>query len=169
MIRVATLQDLDSILKIVAEAKDIMKQDNNNQWDEHYPLDIHFEEDINKETLYVLEENDMIYAFIVVDQSQSEWYDNLEWPVDRSGAYVIHRLAASSTYKGAATKLFDFAVNMALNHNIHIMITDTFALNKRAQGLFNKFGFTKVGEVKINYHPYDKGEPFYAYYKNLEE
>ncbi|WP_436861644.1 N-acetyltransferase family protein [Staphylococcus caeli] len=169
MIRTANKHDLSSILNIVEEAKSIMKQDNNDQWDEYYPLEEHFEQDIEKETLFVLEENSKIYAFIVVDQQQSEWYDELEWPVDRKGAYVIHRLAGSSEYKGAATQLFDFAVNLALEHQIHVLITDTFALNKRAQGLFEKFGFTKVGEAEIDYHPYNKGEPFYAYYKNLEE
>ena len=75
-------------------------------------------------------------------------------------------MAASSEYKGAATKLFDFAVNLALRDNVHVMLTDTFALNKRAQGLFQKFGFIKLGEVNIDYPPFDKGEPFYAYYKN---
>ena len=48
----------------------------------------------------MLEENDTIYGFIVVDQQQSEWYDELEWPIDREGAYVIHRLAGSQQYKG---------------------------------------------------------------------
>lgn len=169
MIRTANKNDLSSILSIVEEAKSIMKQDNNDQWDEYYPLEEHFEQDIEKETLFVLEEDSKIYAFIVIDQQQSEWYDEIEWPVNRNGAYVIHRLAGSSEYKGAATQLFDFAVNMALEHQIHVLITDTFALNKRAQGLFEKFGFTKVGEAEIDYHPYNKGEPFYAYYKNLEE
>ena len=169
MIRKANKNDLSSILNIVEEAKTIMKQDNNNQWDEHYPLEEHFEEDIEKDTLFVLEENSIIYAFIVVDQQQSEWYDELEWPIDRKGAYVIQRLAGSSEYKDTATQLFDFAVNLALDHNIHVLLTDTFALNKRAQGLFTKFGFSKVGEAKIDYHPFNKGEPFYAYYKNLEE
>ncbi|HLR18313.1 MAG TPA: GNAT family N-acetyltransferase [Staphylococcus sp.] len=169
MIRIANKNDLLSILKIVDEAKKMMQKDNNNQWDEHYPLKAHFEEDIQNETLYVLEENAIIYAFIVIDQQQSEWYDELEWPIDRKGAYVIHRLAGSAEYKGAATQLFNFAVNLALDHNIHVLVTDTFALNKRAQGLFKKFGFNKVGEAKINYHPFNKGEPFYVYYKNLEE
>ncbi|PHK49189.1 GNAT family N-acetyltransferase [Staphylococcus edaphicus] len=169
MIRKANQNDLSSILDIVEEAKTIMQQDNNDQWDEHYPLEEHFEQDIETGTLFVLEENSIIYAFIVVDQQQSEWYDEIEWPVDRKGAYVIHRLAGSSEYKGAATQLFDFAVNLALEHNIHVLLTDTFALNKRAQGLFTKFGFNKVGEAKIDYHPFNKGEPFYAYYKNLEE
>lgn len=97
----------------------------------------------------MLEENDTIYGFIVVDQQQSEWYDELEWPIDREGAYVIHRLAGSQQYKGAATELFDFAVKLAEEHNIHVLLTDTFALNKPAQGLFEKFGFIKVGEEKL--------------------
>lgn len=41
----------------------------------------HFEEDIAKDYLYVLEENDKIYGFIVVDQDQAEWYDDIDWPV----------------------------------------------------------------------------------------
>lgn len=69
----------------------------------------------------MLEENDTIYGFIVVDQQQSEWYDELEWPIDREGAYVIHRLAGSQRYKGAATELFDFAVKLAEEHNIHVL------------------------------------------------
>lgn len=47
-------------------------------------------------------------------------------------------------------------------------LTDTFALNKPAQGLFEKFGFIKVGEAEIDYHPFDRGAPFYAYYKTFK-
>ena len=125
-----------------------MKEFNNNQWDDKYPVTEHFEEDINTETLYVLEENDTIYGFIVVDQQQSEWYDELEWPIDREGAYVIHRLGGSQQYKGGATELFDFAVKLGEEHNIHVLLTDTFALNK-PQGLFEKFGFIKSVKQKL--------------------
>lgn len=38
--------------------------------DDQYPLLEHFEEDIAKDYLYVLEENDKIYGFIVVDQDK---------------------------------------------------------------------------------------------------
>ena len=43
----------------------------------------------------------------------------------REGAYVIHRLAGSQQYKGATTELFDFAVKLAEEHNIHVLLTDT--------------------------------------------
>ena len=69
-----------------------------------------------------LEENDTIYGFIVVDQQQSEWYDELEWPIDREGAYVIHiDLPDHNSIKGATTELFDFAVKLAEEHNIHVL------------------------------------------------
>lgn len=83
MIRLGTVEDLPTILTIVEEAKSIMQQENNNQWDEQYPLKSHFKEDISKDSLFVLEEKDTIFAFIVVDQQQSEWYDELAWPIDR--------------------------------------------------------------------------------------
>lgn len=167
MIRLATINDLSSIEKLVEEAKEIMEKFNNNQWDDKYPVTEHFKEDIESETLYVLDVDNEIYGFIVIDQNQSEWYDELEWPIDRKGAYVIHRLAGSQSYKGAATELFQFAVDMTEEHGVHVILTDTFALNKPAQGLFEKFGFTKVGEAEIDYHPFDRGAPFYAYYKNI--
>ena len=167
MIRLGKHEDINQIETLVSEAKDLMKSFGNNQWDDKYPATEHFKEDIDKETLYVLEENNTIYGFIVVDQQQSEWYDKLDWPVKREGAYVIHRLAGNPEYKGAATELFKFAVNLATDHGIHVILTDTFALNKPAQGLFEKFGFTKVGEAEIDYHPFDRGAPFYAYYKNI--
>ena len=49
-----------------------------------------------------------------------------------------------------------------------MILTDTFALNKPAQNLFEKFGFTKVGEAEIDYHPFNRGAPFYAYYKTYK-
>ncbi|MGJ5711966.1 GNAT family N-acetyltransferase [Staphylococcus auricularis] len=169
MIRKATFQDLDSVLDLVEEAKAKMRDNNNTQWDDDYPLDTHFKKDIETDTLFVIDDDGEIYGFIVIDQQQADWYDKLDWPIDREGAFVIHRLASSSDYKGGATELFNFAIDHALEHQIHVILTDTFALNKPAQGLFEKFGFTKVGEAEIDYHPFDKGEPFYAYYKTIEE
>lgn len=119
--------------------------------------------------MYVLEENDKIYGFIVVDQDQAEWYDDIDWPVNREGAFVIHRLTGSKEYKGAATELFNYVIDLVKARGAEVILTDTFALNKPAQGLFAKFGFHKVGEQLMEYPPYDKGEPFYAYYKNLKE
>lgn len=168
MIRIATQEDLNAVAALTEEAKQIMAEDNNPQWDEAYPLLEHFEEDFTNKSLFVLEEENTIYGYIVIDQNQSKWYDELEWPIDRTNAYVIHRLAGSANYKGAATALFNFAVERALDHGVDVLLTDTYAANQRAQNLFEKFGFHKAGEANLNYPPYDKEESFYAYYRILK-
>ena len=71
MIRLATKDDLLSITQLVKEAKQIMEEFNNNQWDDEYPAKEHFEEDIENKTLYVLDVDHTIYGFIVIDQNQS--------------------------------------------------------------------------------------------------
>lgn len=148
MIRTATKNDLPVIEKLVDEAKEKMKEFNNNQWDDKYPVTEHFEKDIETETLYVLDVDSKIYGFIVIDQTQSEWYDDIEWPVNREGAYVIHRLAGSKDYKGAATELFQFAVDLTEEHGIHVILTDTFALNKPAQNLLRNLDLLKLEKQK---------------------
>lgn len=65
MIRLGKMSDLDQILNLVEEAKELMKEHDNEQWDDQYPLLEHFEEDIAKDYLYVLEENDKIYILLL--------------------------------------------------------------------------------------------------------
>ena len=129
-----------------------MEEFNNNQWDDEYPAKEHFE-DIENKTLYVLDVDHTIYGFIVIDQNQSEWYDDIDW--NRNGAYVIHRLLDQNNIKVLRLNFSNF-IDLANEHDIHVILTDTFA-SKPAQGLFEKFGFTKVDEIEIDYHPFDRG------------
>lgn len=82
---------------------------------------------------------------------------------------MIHRLVASPQYRGTAQALMTFAIALAKEHNIDILLTDTFSQNQRAQRLFDKYGFIKIGEMTSTKFPFDKGKPFYAYYKKLTE
>ncbi|MCS4485420.1 GNAT family N-acetyltransferase [Staphylococcus americanisciuri] len=165
--RLATMSDIDAILVLVAEAKEIMKQDNHNQWDISYPVKKDFIQDITDKTLYVLDESDIIKGFIVINNLSPEWYNQFEWPVSRDHALVIHRLVASAKYPGVARKLIDFAENYAKSHQFNVLLTDTFSENQRAQARFKKHHFIKVGEMLSETFPFDKGKPFYAYYKKI--
>ena len=66
MIRLATKNDLPNIEKLVDESKELMREFNNNQWDEKYPATEHFEEDIDSETIYVLDVNQTIYGLSLI-------------------------------------------------------------------------------------------------------
>ena len=65
-------------------------------------------------------------------------------------------------------KMMQFAIDIATEAGTPIIITDTFSLNKRAQRLFEKFDFIKMGEYETDEFPFDKNAPFYAYYKLIE-
>ncbi|QLK86183.1 GNAT family N-acetyltransferase [Staphylococcus sp. 17KM0847] len=170
MIRKAHYTDLPDIMTLTSAAKALMYQDGNPQWDEYYPVSKHFEQDIHSESLFVLEdENHTIQGFIVIDAIMPEWYNTLEWPIQYdTHSLVIHRLVASQQYPGIAKKLMTFAFEQARAHDSKYLLTDTFSLNQRAQKLFTKYNFIKVGEMTSETFPFDKGAPFYAYYKKLD-
>ncbi|EKU47498.1 GNAT family N-acetyltransferase [Staphylococcus massiliensis] len=167
--RIATEKDIKAIMHITDQAKSLMNDDDHSQWDERYPTRDDFMQDIQLENMYVYEMDERVVGYIVIDQNQANWYDRFEWPVNRDGAYVIHRLAVDTSQKGIAQKLISFAIEFALSHNSTVLLTDTLSLNQRAQRLFNKFGFIKVGETVIDDPPYDHKDPFYVYYKILKE
>ncbi|MCJ0920435.1 GNAT family N-acetyltransferase [Mammaliicoccus sciuri] len=167
-LRKATRSDIQHINQLTEMAKSIMENDQNPQWDHRYPLEKHFYEDIDNGDLYLYEENNDIAGYICVNQVQAEWYKQFDWPANTDGAYVIHRMATNPEYKGIAMKMMQFAIDIATEAGTPIIITDTFSLNKRAQRLFEKFDFIKMGEYETDEFPFDKNAPFYAYYKLIE-
>lgn len=166
--RKATRADILHINKLTEMAKSIMLADQNPQWDHRYPIEKDFYDDIDKGHLYLHEVNDEIVGYICINQVQAEWYQQFDWPVSTENALVIHRMATNPEYKGIAQIMMQFALDYALQNELSIVLTDTFSLNKRAQKLFHKFDFKKMGEYETDEFPFDKNAPFYAYYKLIE-
>ncbi|HAL09249.1 MAG TPA: GNAT family N-acetyltransferase [Staphylococcus sp.] len=165
MLRKATRADIHHINKLTEMAKSIMTADQNPQWDHRYPLEKDFYQDIDNGHLYLYETNDDIIGYICINQLQAEWYQQFEWPLSIEHAFVIHRMAANPEYKGIAQEMMQFAIDLTKEASIPILLTDTFSLNSRAQRLFEKFNFKKIGEYETDEFPFDKDAPFYAYYK----
>lgn len=68
IIQKAVNKDLNSILEITKDALNAMKAMNFHQWDENYPNEIVFQEDIQAQELYVFKENDEILGFICINE-----------------------------------------------------------------------------------------------------
>lgn len=164
MIRLATPTDIPRILHIKDLAVAKMYQNQIFQWDESYPTEEIFRQDICLNELYVIEDENLIVGFACINTTQAPEYQTLTWTTTPK-AYVVHRLAIdpTTTGKGYATQLMEFAENLARSQNIFSMRIDTLSKNIFAQKLFSKMGYTSVGQVFFARKP----EPFYCYEKSL--
>ena len=148
MIRLATDEDLKSIMNIINDVKEEMKKENNPQWHADYPLISDFQKDMDEKSLYVLEENNDIVGLICIQINSNDQYQQVKNQTD-SPALVLHRLAISPKFqkKGYAQKLFQFAEETAIKNNIFFLKADTEKSNKKMNQLFKKLNFTKKGTL----------------------
>ncbi|MGL5124181.1 MAG: GNAT family N-acetyltransferase [Fusobacteriaceae bacterium] len=165
MIRKAKINDLDAIMSIVQETVIEMKNNNNLQWNEEYPLEKDFIRDIKEETLYVKEVQNEILGFICINTVEAKEYKELEWSTKEDKSIIIHRLAIklNARKKGIGSELVFFADKFAIEKGIFSLKSDTGINNINMSILFKKCGYNIVGEV------YFSGikDSFVCYEKNL--
>lgn len=164
MIRKGKKDDIPAVMNMVRDTVRIMKEENNDQWDETYPTASIFETDIQNGSLFVLEEEGQVIGSITVDQNQPAEYKPIPWRKE-DVSFIFHRLVVNpqSRGKGEATKLIHYAEQYAIANQVPYMRIDTYSLNKKAQKLFEKNGYIKVGEMP--YH--GKTSPYFCYDKLL--
>jgi len=162
MISKATIEDIDSILKITKVCAKHMISNNIFQWNENYPNKLAFENDIKRNELYVLKIDSVIMACIVITAFKDEEYRPIKWLSKDENNIYIHRLAVHPKYqgKGIAQQLMDFAENFATKNNYTSIRLDTFSQNKRNQKFYELRGYKRLGNI---YFQKQSNEPFYCY------
>lgn len=156
MIRIATLNDLPTILEIYEYARQFMRnQANPTQWGVSHPEADILEADINNKSLYVIEEDEEIqgvFAFIVGEDSTYDVIDHGDWKSNDIYG-TIHRVASAEGSHCTVEKVVEYC--KALHPYIRI---DTHEKNLVMQHLIQKTGFEKSGII----YAYD-GSPRLAY------
>ncbi|MDF2880604.1 MAG: N-acetyltransferase [Clostridiaceae bacterium] len=165
MIRKATINDLHTIMAIIKETIIEMHSYNNNQWDENYPQEKDFKNDIESQQLYVSVKDGQVVGLACINMDEPIEYQGLNWQ-ENSESMVIHRMAVDIHLrrKGIGMELMNFADKLALENHIPHLKTDTFSLNTKMQCLFKKCGYNFVGEMNFK----GKALPFYSYEKILK-
>ncbi|EAI9978158.1 GNAT family N-acetyltransferase [Campylobacter coli] len=169
VIEKATQKDLNSILNITKDALNSMKAMNFNQWDEHYPNEEIFKEDIKAQELYLYKEKDEILGFICINEKfEPEFYEQINFKKSYNNlAFYLHRLAVKENAKGkgVAQKLLNFCETYAKNEGKYSLRADTHSKNFPMNSLFKKLDFNFCGNFDIpNYQ-----DPFLAYEKILNQ
>lgn len=162
--RKAVKEDIEDIMKIIKETIEEMRTYNNTQWDENYPQEKDFKEDIKNGNLFVVEREGKLAGFVCINKEAPAEYAGLNWSSDKE-AVIVHRMAVSLKYRkgGVGTELMKLADDFALKHNIGYLKIDTYSINEKMNALIKKCNYNFVG--KINFLGREKS--FYCYEKVL--
>lgn len=157
-IRKTTIDELDLIMEMYADARSFMaKHGNPNQWKDGYPRRDRIISDIASGCSYVCEHDGRIIATFYYRKGEDDTYREIfegQWLND-SPYGVVHRITSDGTIKGAASFCLDWAFGQCGNLKI-----DTHKDNYVMQRLLKKNGFQYCGIIYT-----DDGSERMAYQK----
>jgi ribosomal protein S18 acetylase RimI-like enzyme len=156
-IRYATLNDLDTIMHLVNQAKSYFKSHDIDQWQDGYPNEESFKDDIKKNHSYVLVDQDHVIGTMYFALEQEPTYDvikNGKWLTDTTYG-VVHRVIVDESYKGhgLAKLLLEYAEDQAKAQQVKSIRMDTHQDNKSMQRFMKKNGFIYCGEISVSNAP----------------
>lgn len=165
-VRKAVPGELDRVWELVRAAVAVMNAEGNLQWAEDYPMREDFGAALEAGELYAVcgAEGDILGVVVLNTREEPEYGELDGWSVP-GPALALHKLAVdpAARGRGAASALLEFAAGLAGKRGLRSLRADTYALNAKMQGLFRKFGFRQVGEVRFPGRPL----AFYVYEKLL--
>ncbi|WEV40160.1 GNAT family N-acetyltransferase [Lactobacillus sp. ESL0684] len=153
-IRKAVKEDLPAIIKIIDNAKQLLKEDGSPQWQDGRPNQAMFEQDIALKRAYVLVVKQKIAGVAVLQTTPDSSYAKItgKWHNNQSPYATIHRIAIDSEFRGQhlgqtfISNLLSCAIALGFS-NFRI---DTHALNKRMQALIESMGYQYCGIVQVD-------------------
>ena len=159
-IRLATHAELGSILSIYDTARRFMRaHDNLTQWAGGYPARELLENDIEKQQLFVVEEEGIlhgVFAFILGEDPTYLLIEDGQWPNDLPYG-TIHRIASDGTCKGILKQAVDYALKRC-----NQLRADTHHDNYVMQNAMTRLGFQYCGIIYVA-----DGSPRKAYQLSL--
>lgn len=162
MIRHAKISEISEILNLTKACAAHMAKNGIHQWNEHYPSQKAFENDIERSESYVFEKDNQIIGTITISSLMDVEYLHVQWLTPNSKNMYIHRLSVlpAQQGKGYAQKLMDFAENHAKEHGFISIRLDTFSENKRNQKFYGSRGYHQLGDIQF---PKQSEHPFHCY------
>ncbi len=159
-LRRAQLQDLPAIMKIIDDAKELLKKNGSPQWQNGYPNQETFTQDIAMQTNWVLINDNKVAATATLQLTPEPTYRNItqgQWQQPDEPYATIHRVAISSNYRGQGLSklLFSNLLTVGQMQGIKNFRVDTHRSNKAMQHIAENFNFKKRGIIKVN----DQNDP----------
>ncbi|MEZ2413602.1 GNAT family N-acetyltransferase [Muriicola sp. E247] len=162
MIRPAKIGEIHQIMCVTKACAHHMLAQGIEQWNDHYPSQEIFNNDIERGELFVKEIDGQIVGYICITTVMDEEYLPVKWLTPNEINIYVHRLAIHPDFqgKGYARQLMDKAEKMAREENYTSVRLDTFSKNERNQRFYEARGYKKLEPI---YFPKQSPYPFYCY------
>lgn len=145
--RLANNEDLFQLKIVYGKIIDNMNDNGIGIWDNIYPCEF-FKEDIEKEQLYVLyNENELVAAFALCNSNIGE--NSVKWKNKQEKALYIDRFGVSVEHlrQGIGSVMLQNAVKVAREKGFKYLRLFVVDINEPAINLYKKNGFKQVGGV----------------------
>lgn len=158
MVRKAKQEDIQSIVKIYEEILDREAAGKMTVgWIRGvYPTERTAQEALEKEELFVWDEDGSVLAAARINREQVPAYREAEWEFEAADEeiMVLHTLTVSpgEAGRGIGTGFVGFYENYALQQGCRYLRMDTNAKNENARRLYGKLGYKEVGIVPCNFN-----------------
>lgn len=153
-IRTAKKNDLTKIMVIIDEAKQLLKDDGNPQWQGGHPNQEILANDIAENQAYCLMVDHEVAGIAILLTRPEPTYKSIvgAWRNDYEKYATIHRLAISTKFRDHHLAKFFISnlISRGMMLGIHNFRIDTHKANKRMQALIKHSGFKYCGIVQID-------------------
>jgi ribosomal protein S18 acetylase RimI-like enzyme len=147
--RRAAESEADEVIDMYAAAVRQMNSKGIYQWDHNYPTKDILLSDIEKQCLFVIEENDQILGAIVLDEEHDKEWEEVNWTWKHEPSLNVHRLVVHPEFqgKGVAKKIIAASEAFAMENGYKQMRLDTYSKNTGAVKLYETLGYRDIGTV----------------------
>ena len=138
------------------------------QWDDKYPNDESVSACIGRREQYLLLDGDRLIGTVVLNETQAEEWDRVDWHLTGKRPCVVHGLVIdpSEQGRGYGKAVLGLCEELARSKGFAAMRLDVFPENRAAVGLYEKFGYIRRGAVEFGYKPEGHRE-YHCYEKKL--
>ena len=145
--RRGTPGDLDTVCAMIEAAKERMRSQGIDQWDESYPTREDLERDINENTLYIaLEDGEPAAVYVINEECEPEYLE-CRWEYDK--ACVLHRFCVSPgrQNRGVGKQVLEMIEDRLSGMGYGSVRLDVFSENPYALRLYEKNGYVRRGRA----------------------
>jgi GNAT superfamily N-acetyltransferase len=168
LLRLAQSSDLPQLMALIRRVVPPMVASGNNQWNDTYPNEQVFTQDLVAGDLWIAETGDRTLAGVAAFPSApGHEYAAAGWDVEEPAIFT-HRLAVDPDQRGRgiAFALMQQAEQVARERGIETLRVDTGVLNLPAQRLIARAGYRFIAEIPLAVRP---GLRVMCYEKRLGE